>query len=254
MLPQERQHEIMEQLQKKHIVKIADISKILNVTRETIRKDLYELEARGLVHKIHGGAIINKANNETSYVHRKIINEVEKRSIAKQAAQFVEDGDILYIDYGTTTLFFTQEILKKKGLTVVTNSLPVANELMAHSMFDVIVIGGHLRKNEKSLSGPIACRGIEKINVDKGFFSIGAVDIDAGYTNIHVGETEISRLMLKHSHRKFLMADYSKFNKVARNKVAAIEEIEVLITDVKTNQTILAQIEGKNTIIVVCEE
>lgn len=253
MLPQNRQSEIMKQLQKFRTIKISDISRELNVTRETIRKDLYEMEEKGLVRKIHGGAIINKANFETKYINRKSTNEAEKRSIAKRAAKFVEDGDTIYIDYGTTALFFTQEILSKKNLTVVTNSLPIANELVDYSNFEVIIIGGSVRKNEKSLYGPIAYRGIERVYVDKGFFGIGAVDIDAGYTNVHMGESEVSRLMMIHSQKNILMADYSKFNTVAMNQVASIDELDVLITDINTDQEVLKQLRKRNTIIITVE-
>ncbi|OXS78701.1 DeoR/GlpR family DNA-binding transcription regulator [Domibacillus enclensis] len=253
MLPQDRQSEIMKQLQKFRTIKISDISKSLNVTRETIRKDLYEMEERGLVRKVHGGAIINKANFETKYINRKSTNEAEKRSIAKRAAEFVEDGDTIYIDYGTTALFFTQEILSKKDLTVVTNSLPIASELVDYSDFDVIILGGSVRKNEKSLFGPVAYRGIEKIYVDKGFFGIGAVDIHAGYTNVHMGESEVSRLMMSHSQKNILMADYSKFNTAAMNQVASIEEVDVLITDANTDQDVLEQLKKRKTVVLTVE-
>lgn len=225
----------------------------LNVTRETIRKDLYEMEEKGLVRKIHGGAILNKANVETKYINRKSTNEAEKRSIAKCAAKFVEDGDTIYVDYGTTALFFVREILRKKNLTVVTNSLPIANELIDYSEFEVIIIGGNVRKNEKSLFGPLAYRSIERLYVDKGFFGIGAVDIDAGYTNVHMGESEVSRLMMNHSAKKIMLADYSKFNTISMNRVATVEEVDVLITDSNTDQEILNQLREKTAMVITVE-
>ena len=253
MLPQDRQNEIMKQLQKFRTIKISDISRDLNVTRETIRKDLYEMEERGLIRKVHGGAILNKANVETNYINRKSTNEAEKRSIAKRAAEFVEDGDTIYVDYGTTALFFVREILSKKGLTIVTNSLPIANELVDSSEFEVIIIGGSVRKNEKSLFGPIAYRSIERLYMDKGFFGIGAVDINAGYTNVHMGESEVSRLMMIHCQKTILLADYSKFNTVAMNQVASVEEVDVLITDSNTDQGILNQLRERNKLVITVE-
>ncbi|MFE4897864.1 DeoR/GlpR family DNA-binding transcription regulator [Peribacillus butanolivorans] len=86
-------------------------------------------------------------------MNRKSTNENEKRSIAKRASEFVENGDTLYIVYGTTTLLFTREILSKKDLTILTNSLPIANEVINYSDFEIIIIGGNVRKNEKSLFG-----------------------------------------------------------------------------------------------------
>lgn len=250
MLPQDRQSEIMKQLHEFKTVKISELSKELNVTRETIRKDLYEMEEKGLVRKVHGGAILNKANLETSYINRKNTNENEKRSIAKRASEFVENGDTLYIDYGTTALLFTREILSKKDLTIITNSLPIANEIIDYSDFEVIIIGGNVRKNEKSLFGPIAYRGIEKLYVDKGFFGIGGVDSKAGFTNVHMGESEVSRLMLEHSQKNIVMADYSKFNTVSMNQVAPIEKVDVLITDEKADSKLLEQLAEKNVKVI----
>ncbi|PKG22675.1 DeoR/GlpR family DNA-binding transcription regulator [Niallia nealsonii] len=250
MLPQDRQSEIMKQLHEFKTVKISELSKNLNVTRETIRKDLYEMEEKGLIRKVHGGAILNKANLETSYINRKNTNENEKRSIVKRASEFVENGDTLYIDYGTTALLFTREILSKKDLTIITNSLPIANEIIDYSDFGVIIIGGNVRKNEKSLFGPIAYRGIEKLYVDKGFFGIGGVDINAGFTNVHMGESEVSRLMLEHCQKTIVMADYSKFNTVSMNQVAPIEKVDVLITDDKADSKLLEQLNEKNVKVI----
>ncbi|MGM7719757.1 DeoR/GlpR family DNA-binding transcription regulator [Metabacillus sp. Hm71] len=253
MLPQDRQREIMKQLLEFRTVKISDLSRDLNVTRETIRKDLYEMEEKGLVRKVHGGAILNKANLETKYTNRKSTNEAEKRSIAKKASEFIEDGDTIYIDYGTTAWFFTREILNKKNLTIITNSLPIANEIIDYSDFEVIIIGGTVRKNEKSLFGPIAYRGIENLYVDKGIFGIGGIDLNAGYTNVHMGESEVSRLMMTHSQKIIVMADYSKFNTITMNKVAAIEDVDILITDVNIDDELLKQLKEMNATVITVE-
>lgn len=247
MLSQERQEVILRHLQTNRSVRIADLSTILEVTRETIRKDLYEMEQKGLVRKVHGGAILKKANLETKYVTRKTVNEQEKKAIAKKAAELVEDGDTIYIDYGTTTLYFSREISNKKDLTIITNSLPIAQELIDYSDFEVIIIGGNIRKNENSLFGPIAYRAIEKIFVDKGFFGIGGLDLHAGYTNMHMGESEVSRLMMQNSQFKVMLADFSKFNSVSMNQVATIDEMDVLITDCTADEDTIKEIQALET-------
>ncbi|WLR46624.1 DeoR/GlpR family DNA-binding transcription regulator [Halobacillus litoralis] len=253
MLPQERQKEILKLLQEYRSMKINELSKQLNVTRETIRKDLYEMEDKGLIKKVHGGAILNKANSETNYDHRKYTNYIEKKSIAKKAAELVEDGDTIYIDYGTTALLFAKELMSKSDLTVITNSLPIANELVNYTDFQVVVIGGTIRKNEKSLFGPVANLGMEHLYVDSGFFGMGAISSEAGYTNFHMGESEVSRRMIKHSNKTVVIADFSKFNTVAMNKVASVDDVDVLITDENTNQEALKELESIRTRIVVAE-
>ncbi|WP_339182369.1 DeoR/GlpR family DNA-binding transcription regulator [Oceanobacillus sp. FSL W7-1293] len=253
MLSQDRQEIIMQYLQTNKSVRIADLSNDLGVTRETIRKDLYEMEQEGIVLKVHGGAILNKANLETKYVTRKTVNEEEKKAIAKKAAELVEDGDTIYIDYGTTALYFSREINNKKDLTIITNSLPIAQELIDYSDFDVIIIGGNVRKNENSLFGPIAYRGIEKLFVDKGFFGIGGLDLQAGYTNMHMGESEVSRLMMKHCQLKIMMADFSKFHSTSMNQVAAIDEVDILITDTTSDAEAVETIKSLQTKVYTVE-
>ncbi|WYQ41903.1 DeoR/GlpR family DNA-binding transcription regulator [Bacillus sp. FSL W7-1321] len=254
MLPQERQDLIMKELYEYHSVKISELSSKLDVTRETIRKDLYELEEKGLIRKVHGGAVLNKANLETNYSSRKIVNEWEKRAIAKKAVEFVFDNDTIYIDYGTTALYFARElIMKKTGLTIVTNSLSLANELVEHSNFSIIIIGGNVRKNERSLYGPVANQTIANLYVDTGFFGIGALHPEVGYTNIHMGEAEVSRLMVQHSKRRVMMADYSKFGSIHMNKVAPIEEVDTLITDSKADAEMLKAIQEKARNVIVVE-
>ena len=245
MLPHERQKEILKQLYENRSVKITELTKYFNVTRETIRKDLYEMEEEDLIKKVHGGAILSKANHETDYTSRKSINDSEKVAIAKRAAELVENGDTIYIDYGTTSSYFVNEIMSKKNLTIVTASLPIAIELSDYTDFEVILIGGVIRKNEKSLYGPIAQRIIGNIFVDKGFFSAGGIDVNAGFTNFHMGEAEVSKLIFKQSQKKVMMADYSKFNTIAMNKVASLNEITVLITDDKTAEDVIADLKTK---------
>ena len=253
MLPQERQKEILALLQEYRSMKINELSKQLNVTRETIRKDLYEMEDKGLIKKVHGGAILNKANSETDYGNRKYTNYMEKRSIARKAAELVEDGDTIYIDYGTTALLFAKELIGKNNLTVITNSLPIANELVNNTDFEVVVIGGTIRKNEKSLFGPVSNLGLEHLYVDSGFFGMGAISSEAGYTNFHMGESEVSRRMIQHSSKTVVIADFSKFNSVAMNKVASIDDVDVLVTDENTDQEALKNLETQKTSIVVVE-
>lgn len=243
----------MKLLQEFRSMKINVLSQQLEVSRETIRKDLYEMEDKGLIRKVHGGAILNKANLETKYVNRQNTNFLEKKSIAKEAAKLVENGDIIYVDYGTTALLLARELMNKENLTIITNSLPIANELVDYTDFQVIVIGGVIRKNGKSMYGSVANLGVKNLYVDIGFFGIAGVDFEAGYTNFHMGESEISRLMIQHSRKVVMMADYSKFNTLAMNKVASVEDVDVLITDGNCSPEMLNGFRLRSLNIVVAE-
>lgn len=254
MSPEERQRYILQQLQDYRSVRIADLCEQLNVTRETIRRDIYELEEKGLVKKVHGGAILDKANVEAAYMKRRTINIEEKKAIAQLAASLVEDGDALYVDLGTTTFFFAQAIKTKKNLTVITNSLPIATELSSSPGIEVILPGGAIRNGELSLSGPISLKGLDEIYVDKAFIGIAGVAIKSGFTNIHIGEAEVAKKMLQHSQLKVVLADYAKFNITTMIQVAKISDIDLLITDWKAPAETLSQIREHGVKVMVAEE
>lgn len=252
MLPQEeRQNEIMKHLQKNKSVKTSQISKKLNVTRETIRRDIYNMSEKNLVKKIHGGAVLNKTNYETAYEQRKDLNTEHKIGIAKKAAEVVENEDTVYIDYGTTAFFFARELLHKKDLTIITNSLPIANEVANYTNFETIIMGGHIRRNEKSLYGPVASKTTESLFVDKGFFSVSGVDLQAGFTNAHMGEAWISKQVMSHCQKKIMMVDSSKFNTIGMNQVATIDEVDILITDNQVGYAVLEDLYKMNVSVLL---
>ncbi|MDO0962415.1 DeoR/GlpR family DNA-binding transcription regulator [Staphylococcus haemolyticus] len=251
MVRHERQNEILKMLRETRTVKIARLSDYFNVSRETIRKDIYDLEEEGLIEKVHGGAILNKANNETNYLNRKNENDNEKRAIAKEASRIIENGDTLYIDYGTTASYFINEILNKKDLTIITASIPLASELVDYTDFDVILLGGLIRKNEKSLYGPITQEIIENLYVDYGVYSGSGIDIEKGLTNFHMGESKISKEMISHCKRKLLLVDYSKFHTTAMNKIAEVTDFDYVITDDKTATSTILDLEEKVKKVIV---
>lgn len=231
LLQNERQNEIVRRLKERQSVRIGDLTKIFNVTRETVRRDIYELEKQGIVKKVHGGAVLNKASAETPYSLRSVSRTGQKEAIARKAADFVEDGDTLYIDLGTTTLLFAGELRSKQHITVITNALQVAIELSRHPSAKVILCGGELRPSELSLSGPTAIKGVEDFFVDKAFVGAGGISVVHGVTDYHVGEAEMRRTMLKKAKENFILVDASKFNVAAFTKVCGIDTVDNIITD-----------------------
>lgn len=251
MARHERQNEILKMLRETRTVKITKLANYFEVTRETIRKDLYDLEEEGLIEKVHGGAILSKANNETDYFNRKNENDDEKRIIAKEAAKIIENGDTLYVDYGTTTSYFVNEIMNKKNLTIITASIPLASELVDYTDFDVILLGGIVRKNEKSLYGPITQEIISNLYVDYGIYSGSGFDVQRGLSNFHMGESKVSKEMISHCKRKILLVDYSKFHTTSMNKIANVSDFDYIVTDDKTPSHIVEDLEKevKNVIV-----
>lgn len=230
MLQDERQQIILKYMKENKSVRIGAIAKTLGVTRETVRKDLYELEKRGEVKKVHGGAVLARANEEPPYDTRAASCMLEKELIARRAAELVEDGDAIYIDSGTTTLMFAQN-LRGKSVTVVTSALLAALELSRFPELKVILTGGEIRPGELSLSGPVARRSMELFRVDKAFVGTGGISADAGFTDYHVGDSDLRSTIVQKAKETYVLADSSKSHIAAFFKVAELSDIDYVVTD-----------------------
>ena len=235
MNSEERRDYIIKELEENHTVKILELSKELKVTRETIRKDLYLLEKKGLIKKIHGGAVLETSTQETDYEKRKSEFHKEKLAIAKKAVTYVEEGDTVYLDYGTTTFELAKELLKMKNITVVTNTIPIVNLLLSNDTIELIIPGGIVRNNESSLYGPFASNNIKDIFVTIGFFGCSGIDVERGLTSHHTGENLVSKEMIDHSQTAIVLVDHSKFGSVALNKTATFDQIDIVVTDSPRN-------------------
>ncbi|MBO0457123.1 DeoR/GlpR transcriptional regulator [Enterococcus hulanensis] len=227
----ERKEYILGMLDSEHSVRINELSQELKVTRETIRRDLYTLEDEGRIKKVHGGAILEISTGETDYKKRKIEKWKEKEQIAKKAVSYIEEGDSIYLDYGTTTLALAKEIAKLKNITVVTNTLPIINVLVKNQEINLIIPGGVLRNNESSLFGQFALNNICDIFVTIGFFGCSGIDSKAAITSHHMGEVLISKQMIQQSQTSIVIADQSKFGSIALNRTANFDDIDIVVTD-----------------------
>ncbi|CAI8959437.1 DeoR family transcriptional regulator, fructose operon transcriptional repressor [Brevibacillus sp. IT-7CA2] len=253
MLQEERQQLILQMLQENQSVRIAELCSRLTVTRETIRRDLYEMEQQGLLKKVHGGAILNKTNVEPPYAKRSGLNLAEKEAIAVAAASLVEDGDAIYIDLGTTTQLFAKHLYHKKGITVITNALLVALELSHHPDAKVIMSGGELRAGDLAMSGPIARKSLEGLFVDKAFIGVGGLAAETGFTDYHVGESDIRQLMLTNAKETYALIDHSKINVTAFMKVAELSDIDVVITDEELPQSLAGRLAQEGLQVIVAK-
>lgn len=228
----ERRNAILEIIKDQKQIKIIELSSMLNVSRETIRNDLYEIEQnKGLIKKVYGGAVLDETTKESAYEKRKITNEDSKKQIAKIAADLVEDGDTIYLDYGTTVLNVAELLVQKKDITVVTNTLPIINVLAEYEDINLFVPGGVIRRNEFSFASASAMRAIDDIYVDIGFFGCSGINKKSGITNIFEGEVDLSRKILQQSTNTIVLADHSKFGVTSYKQLAKFNEIDMIITD-----------------------
>ncbi|NMN99654.1 DeoR/GlpR transcriptional regulator [Gordonia sp. TBRC 11910] len=238
----ERQARIVAMVRAQESVEIGELTKTLDVSRETVRKDLYQLDRAGLLTKVRGGAVLTSGNHETAYVARRTSHAAAKRAIARAAAQLVGPADTVFLDYGTTTYAIAEELVQLEGITVVTNALPIANLLVPNVGITVILPGGVVRANEGSVYGPLTENNLAQLHMDWGFFGCGGVHRTNGVTNHDMFETAISRLAIAHSTKVILVADHTKFGVAAQNKTAELNTFDLVITDSQAPADILGHL------------
>ncbi|WP_144460820.1 DeoR/GlpR family DNA-binding transcription regulator [Siminovitchia fortis] len=231
MLPLERRNWIESQILANGKVEIEDLSNELNVSSMTIRRDLAELERLGKAIRTHGGAISpDSLIREVPYSSKESRNINQKKVIAKNALPLIPKNANIILDSGTTTLELAKLLKSRNDITVITNDIKIAVELM-DSELKVIVAGGELQTNVGALSGWPTQEFFKKIHVDLFFMGVHAIDLKAGITSPSFEKSLIKKLMLDSAAATWALIDSSKFNKKSFSTVCPITSLEGIITD-----------------------
>lgn len=229
MLTEERHKKIMDVLNQETIVKSQELSELLDASESTIRRDLQELEKAGMLERVHGGAKIKAdLGSEQSMNEKSIKNIQEKQNLAKNAAEIVCDGDVIYLDAGTTTLEMIP-YLAGKEITAVTNSVHHAAKLIDLNI-NTIILGGTLKLSTKAIIGTTSMEQLRQFRFNKVFMGMNGVHPEFGLTTPDPEEAALKRLAIQHAEQAFVLVDHSKLNKVSFTKVVDIEQA-ILIVD-----------------------
>lgn len=252
-LKEERQQLILETIQHDKKVTVADLSQRFSASEVTIRRDLQELAATGQLMRTHRGALAARpAPPEPPVVRRMQLERNIKERIGRIAADFVKDGDSIFIGSGSTTFFMAASLAGKKNVTVTTNAINIAHEL---SPFDeemtIVVVGGILRKAELSLLGHIAELSLPEIRYDKVFMGMQAVSIIDGLTTDHLPEVTTTRRIIENGRELIVLADYTKLGKTAAAFIAPIQVMHTLITDDKADEKFLQELKNTGIQVVI---
>lgn len=231
MLAITRRKVIKELLQEHKSVTITDLAARLDVTKETIRRDLRAMEKDEELIRTHGGAyILEGVQNDLDISTRQVLKTTEKEIIAEKCDALIQPGDIIYLDNSTTSWFIGRKIANRH-LTVLTTSLEIANLLHNCPSIRLFLIGGEFSRKTMSFSGDSALRNLEHYFLDKAFISCRSVSMDFGITDTNDNDALLHKLILSHSKQKFLVVDHSKIDKVSFTKVAPISELDAVIMD-----------------------
>lgn len=233
MLALERRKRILDILSREGSVLVSRLSEELEVTEETIRRDLEKLERQEALIRTHGGAIpVDESVYELSLEKRKNTNISEKERLAKEAAKFVKPWDTIFLDASTTTFYMSREIKEIRNVTVITNSVRIINELLGIKDIKVIGIGGLLSQNQ-SFVGSLAEDTIKNTYfANKMFFSSkGVMEEDAWVLESNEQECAIKQKMIDNSTERYYLCDKSKIGRVGFVKLTPFSNINYFITD-----------------------
>lgn len=231
MLPLERRQLILKQIRQEGKATIDQLSEKLNVSGMTIRRDLAQLEEEGKVVRTHGGAMSAKTLiAETPYSNKVSHRTSQKRAIAELAAKMVPQGAKILLDSGTTTIELARAIAWREDLTIVTNDVKIAIELL-DSKSQVLTTGGDMQRGIGALLGPHAQNLLEQIRVDLLFLGAHAIELQAGITAPAMDKALIKKLMIDAAAETWVVADSSKFGQRSFVHVCSFSQIDGIVTD-----------------------
>ena len=254
LLKMERQQLILETVRDTRQVTVDDLSQRFGVSEVTIRRDLREMDAQGMLRRAHGGAVAAVSElPEPPVIQRMAEAENCKACIGRSAARLVSDGDSVFIGSGSTTAHVARNLMNHQRLTVVTNALNVATELAAAVGVAVVVTGGIMRASELSLVGHIAEQSLREVRVDKVIMGMRAISLEAGLTNDYLPEVLTDRTIIEMSPKLIVVADHSKFGKVASAYISGVERISTLVTDEEADSVLLSRLRDMGIQVIVAE-
>ncbi len=234
MLAQQRRTAILERVHLHGAVRVGDLVAEFGVSDVTIRRDLETLAEKGLLAKVHGGATMARwgSTEEPGFAANVLRQRAEKAAIVARAAELVEPRSAVALSAGTTTAQLAQFLINVPELTVVTNSIPVADVFYRASRADrTVVLTGGVRTPSDALVGPVAVATIQTLHLDALFLGVHGMNERAGFTTPNLMEAETDRALVAAAKRLIVIADSSKWDTVGVSTIAALSDADVLVTD-----------------------
>ena len=242
---EERRQEILNLLSRQGRVSVTELSQQLGVSEVTIRTDLQALAERDLVIRTHGGAIpANDNRYEIALTLRRQQQIQEKNLIGQAAAELVNDGDALCIDSSSTALTLVPFLKDRRQLTVITNSLAVAQELQNSPSIKVVMPGGTLHTDTASLIGIDGLKILQKYNIQKGFFGAHGLSLPEGLTDVDADEADVKRELVAMCRQNIALLDATKWGQVGLASFTRLENIEIIITNTNAPTELVQQVQA----------
>ena len=244
LLIDERRRLIRDMVQERERVTVDELAARFDVSVVTIRGDLNALAAAGAIMRTHGGALAPRENEEVPISIKQRLHHEQKVRIAATAARMIQDGETILLDSGTTTEEIAKQIrgMRFRSLNVITNALNIATLLATAPHINLIMLGGQLRPNSYSLSGPQAVAALQGLYADRLFLGVDSLDPDIGLMTPHLLEAQLNAQMMKIARQVIAVADASKLMKRNLSVIAGVEQLDMLITDAGADPAIVDEL------------
>ncbi|ERM82224.1 transcriptional regulator [Rhodonellum psychrophilum GCM71 = DSM 17998] len=250
----ERHKFILDKLKEAGIVSVAELSKALDVTMVTIRKDLKLLEDRKLLFRSHGSATPTSPYvNDKPVDEKKLVMVSEKDKIARLAAELIEDDDAIIIGSGTSVTALARAIPNQKKVTVLTAALNVTIALMEHPNIEIVQLGGIVRKSSSSVVGHYAEEMLASFSCSKLFLGADGISPDFGLTTSNMMEAHLNTKMIKSVQKVIVLADSSKFGRKGFGKVCDVDDLDMVITDAGIPDIYRIKLEERGVEVLIAE-
>ena len=260
-LPARRKDELAAHVVNEGEVTVNELAEHFGVSVDTVRRDLDELAAEGVIKRTHGGAVRNTtlARAESPFADRMQIQGASKRRIGELAATLIDDGQTIMLNAGTTTLAVLPHLANRRNLTVVTNNLMAPVELPTQCARDVYLLGGNVRVGSLVTVGPVEFPGTDgrrshRIQADIALISVGGVAEEIGYSTSNLYEARMMFEMMESARQVVVLADSSKFGRSTFAQVAELSAADVLVTDAKPPDRLAEQLATAQVTVMVAEE
>jgi DeoR family fructose operon transcriptional repressor len=248
----ERRKKIIEYIETNAKGKISEIAAICRVSEATVRRDIKDLSSKGLLLKVHGGAVASRGPSPELSLLKEIPNLDIKKRIALKARDYINNNETIILDAGSTTYELAKLLKDKMNLTVVTNSLEIAYTLAPSKGVTVNLTGGTADKAFYALYGPLACATIDKIFVDKVVLGTSGLDIFKGITDPNLPVAQMKQAMINVAKEVIIVTDSSKIGKVYFAAVAPLSVVRMIITDSDASENSVRYLREEGIEVVIC--
>jgi DeoR/GlpR family transcriptional regulator of sugar metabolism len=239
MVKEERLQIIINTLEKDSKVRLNELSALLNVSEDTVRRDIKELDMQGLLRAVRGGAI-SRSPIPQHYRDREKYNQQHKQAIANKALQFLKDGQVVFFDGGTSVVALAAALPKDLKITIITNSFPVANILEDHPSAEVIFAGGRLHKTAFTTMGQETIDTFKKVRADVCMLGICSLHHTMGITSIIYEDAQLNNIMINQAQKTIALSALEKINTVEPYYVCPVTDVDVIITEADPEDAALA--------------